>query len=220
MKLIQNVARYIHETYNDCSVKGEGGGGSKDIRIISNGNMASRNNVQELQSSAATSFLSGIMCGEGLLRDPAIFYTNDSAKDDDINDNRRDTDTRYELFREYCALSNAYYLKKGWEQLDSYNHAAKMQGRANHNDGRIELEEEQVSIQIDIARQHLTWMLGKSGHGRSVRYRYINTKVYRRHTDLLKALNEAKCLEELLSIAEINLPKGLKCSDEFNQNDF
>lgn len=45
--------------------------------------------------------------------------------------------------------------------------------------------------QIYIARQHLTWMLGKSGHGRTVRYEHIGPQ-YRKHVHLKAALDNAR----------------------------
>lgn len=59
--------------------------------------------------------------------------------------------------------------------------------------------------QVYIARQHLAWMLGKSGHGRMVRYVYIGAQ-YRKHVHLKDALNGATSLEDLLVIAEHCLP--------------
>ena len=54
--------------------------------------------------------------------------------------------------------------------------------------------------QIYIARQHLNWLLRKSGHGRMVRYEYIGN-VYQKHVHLMQALNEAKSIQELQNIA-------------------
>ena len=172
--------------------------------------------AQKLQRSSE-SFIDGIMCGEGLLRDPAIFLAKCGSE---MHEVCYDKD-RYELFTEYCQLSNAYYLQGGWEGLDDYNHRNKKYRRGQDSQESAVVfarKEDQESMQVCIARQHLTWMLGKSGHGRSVRYRYINTNVYRRHTDLMKALNEAKSLTELQRIAEINFPKGLKSSDEYDND--
>jgi tRNA-dihydrouridine synthase len=59
--------------------------------------------------------------------------------------------------------------------------------------------------QIYIARQHLTWMLGKSGHGRMVRYAHIGAQ-YRKHVHLKDALNNAATIDDLLAIAEVCLP--------------
>jgi hypothetical protein len=61
------------------------------------------------------------------------------------------------------------------------------------------------SRQIYIARQHLTWMLGKTGHGRTVRYEYIGPQ-YRKHVHLKDALNNAASLDDLLTIASHCLP--------------
>ena len=191
----------------------------KDIRIVSNGNMTSRNDVQNLKLSWNNeSFVDGIMCGEGLLRDPAIFLSDNDHGSTNEYDTHHMKD-RCELFVEYCRLSNAYGIKGGWECLDNYIRRGRNQPfkrkEQQYAGGDRDEEENQESMQIYIARQHLTWMLGKTGHGRTVRYRYINTQVHRRHTDLLKALNDARSLEELQRIAEVNLPKGLRSSDEY-----
>ena len=79
----------------------------------------------------------GIMSAEGILRDPAIFTQ------------LRDCPDRNELFQEYCDLSEKYLEAGAWT-------SAQRQFPA-----------EKGSIQIFIARQHLAWMLEKSGHGRS-----------------------------------------------------
>lgn len=59
--------------------------------------------------------------------------------------------------------------------------------------------------QIYIARQHLSWMLGKSGHGRMVRYAYIGP-YYKKHVHLMQDMNAATSVEDLLCIAERCLP--------------
>lgn len=59
--------------------------------------------------------------------------------------------------------------------------------------------------QIYIARQHLSWMLGKSGHGRMVRYEYIGA-FYKKHVHLMQDMNAATCIFDLLCIAERCLP--------------
>jgi hypothetical protein len=59
--------------------------------------------------------------------------------------------------------------------------------------------------QVYIARQHLAWMLGKSGHGRMVRYVHLGV-CYKKHVHLMQALNEAASIDELLAIADKCLP--------------
>ena len=57
--------------------------------------------------------------------------------------------------------------------------------------------------QMYIARQHLCWMLGKSGHGRLVRFQHIGShEHFRKHVHLMQALNSATTVAELLDIAE------------------
>jgi hypothetical protein len=53
--------------------------------------------------------------------------------------------------------------------------------------------------QIETARQHLFWMLGKRGHGRTVRFTHRGP--YKMHTDLLNRVKDAAGLEELEEIA-------------------
>jgi hypothetical protein len=55
------------------------------------------------------------------------------------------------------------------------------------------------------SQQHLPWMLGKTGHGRTVRYEYIGPQ-YRKHVHLKDALNNAASLDDLLTIASHCLP--------------
>jgi hypothetical protein len=57
--------------------------------------------------------------------------------------------------------------------------------------------------QIETARQHLFWMLGKRGHGRTVRFTHRGP--YKMHTDLLHRVKDATMLEELEGIAGVCL---------------
>jgi hypothetical protein len=57
--------------------------------------------------------------------------------------------------------------------------------------------------QIETARQHLFWMLGKRGHGRTVRFTHRGP--YKMHTDLLHRVKDAVVLEELEWIAGVCL---------------
>jgi len=104
------------------------------------------------------------------------------------------------LFVEYCMLSEAYREAGGWALQDAYD-ATKKGGNGGNGAGR----------QVDVARQHLSWMLGKSGHGRLVRYKYglvnggggscLTKDGYEKHVHILRDLNEATCIEDLLIIA-------------------
>jgi hypothetical protein len=66
-----------------------------------------------------------------------------------------------------------------------------------------EEEKEGVEKQIEVARQHLYWMLEKKGHGRTVRF--VHRGTYARHTDLLSDLKCAHTLEALQQISKICL---------------
>lgn len=59
--------------------------------------------------------------------------------------------------------------------------------------------------QMYIARQHLSWMLGKTGHGRMVRYQWIGA-YYKKHVHLMQDMNSANSIADLLCIAERCLP--------------
>jgi hypothetical protein len=57
--------------------------------------------------------------------------------------------------------------------------------------------------QLDTARQHLLWMVEKKGHGRTVRFVHLGT--FKRHTDLLCAINSAVTLRDLVLISNVCL---------------
>lgn len=100
------------------------------------------------------------------------------------------------LFREYCELSVLYQQHGGWEKLDIHYTRSYLKNKdpAHFIDYVVE------SRQIYIARQHLAWMLGKSGHGRMVRYAYIGA-CYKKHVHLMQALAEAASIDDMLIIA-------------------
>lgn len=96
-----------------------------------------------------------------------------------------DTPDKLYIFEEYCHLSELYRAGGGWSAMDAYE--------AQRNINR------EQSKQIFVARQHLTWMLGKSGHGRLVRFRHRGD--FQKHAHLLLALNEANDMAALKAIA-------------------
>mmetsp|Transcript_23373 Transcript_23373/g.30525 ORF Transcript_23373/g.30525 Transcript_23373/m.30525 type:complete len:204 (-) Transcript_23373:37-648(-) len=53
---------------------------------------------------------------------------------------------------------------------------------------------------LPCIRQHLSWMLGKTGHGRSVRYKYLGC--YQKHKNLNDALLQATNLSDFQIIVE------------------
>lgn len=155
------------------------------------------------------------MSAEGLLRCPCLFLIHKHLRGDDncqlacstpleiahrvhehadddffecrrCNDICRETNQPdlYTLFEEYCGLSEQYDELGGWRGMDEY-----------------EMQKRNESRQIYIARQHLVWMLGKSGHGRSVRYKHLGPS-YKRQSDLFNDINSAVCLNGLLAIAK------------------
>ena len=141
------------------------------------------------------------MSAEGILRNPAIFLYQQQQQQPKALACTTDATTisttsppsllstvsLFELFSEYCELSMQYAKSNGWSALDHYLQQ------------KHPLEE---SRQIYCARQHLFWMLNKRGHGRSVRFMFISHSNYRKHTQLLTAVNDARTLTDLLIIAK------------------
>lgn len=125
------------------------------------------------------------------------------------------------LFQEYCILSDEYGRLGGWSGLDHYYTAwyqktsptaatdERSLACAIPENAEVLLPSQSQSTlesrQIFIARQHLNWMLGKSGHGRTVRYTYISSN-YKKHVHLMSALNDAKDMKALLDIGNSCLP--------------
>jgi len=204
------IARTIHEEFNGS------------IPVISNGNITTPNDVTAALREASPCV--GVMSAEGILANPAVFYnltrtpevvTAQDTQTQRIGDEdaapssgappgieqRVFAPSLLALYREYCALTTQYKQHGGWQKLDAYytSNYLKNKSPTAENDYIPE------SRQIYIARQHLAWMLGKSGHGRMVRYTYIGA-CYKKHVHLMQALNEATSIDELLSVAEKCLP--------------
>jgi hypothetical protein len=168
------------------------------------------------------------MSAEGILRDPAIFshaYNTDCA--DTINNEESVIPDRNELFQEYCDLSELYEKAGGWMPLLTPDNQSSPQTHTkthsiiDNNKSECTVLDKidntlhpQYRQQIYVARQHLTWMLGKSGHGRCVRYEYLGTH-YTKHTQLLNALNEAMTIADLRVISA-NCLVGVQGSSAYN----
>lgn len=153
-----------------------------------------------------------MMSAEGILKDPALFqrYLNDYESNQ--SQTNLEIPSLYHLFEEYCQLSQIYSSLGGWNGFDEFERIKRMNRLNLENiDKESSLEfEESIKLnieskQITIAKQHLNWMLGKSGHGRLIRYEYKSEK-YHKHTEQMNALKEANSLEELLNIAQGALP--------------
>jgi tRNA-dihydrouridine synthase len=156
------------------------------VPVVSNGNVKSPCDViNALEHTAAH----GVMSAEGILADPAIFrralqMSPNNGDEYEGHDRPSSGPDRATLFDEYCELSEAYARAGGWTAIDSVH---------------IQNGKQEESKQMYIARQHLTWMLEKSGHGGCVRYKYAGT--FKKHTHLLWALKEASTLNDLRVIA-------------------
>jgi tRNA-dihydrouridine synthase len=175
--------------------------------VVSNGNLRCAHDLESAIHTTGTSCV-GVMSAEGLLRNPCLFMTHNGwvegdradgagqSADTDADDSdlftcpkcnainrRQGIPDMYTLFENYCALSEKYRELGGWSGMDEY-----------------ELSTKQELKQIYIARQHLTWFLGKEGHGRTVRFKNLGA-CYKRHSDLLKELAATSSIESLLLIA-------------------
>ncbi len=175
-----------------------------NIPVVANGNISCTRDIAKALAAAYPCV--GTMSAEGILKDPAIFACacvtaeeTASQSADGLLGRRHSMGcpvcsgqplpaagrpSALELFNEYCDLSEQYRALGGWVGIDSYESSKRSESK-----------------QIYIARQHLVWMLGKTGHGRTVRYERLGT-AYRRHTDLLEALNCAKTIDDLRVIAQ------------------
>ena len=212
------IARILHTEFNGT------------IPVISNGNITTPRDAITARQEATPCV--GVMSAEGILADPAVFCglprdlpssstlnatestecvavpsssstpeEIDTAMMSHVASNRTIKPSLLALFREYCELSVLYQQHGGWEKLDIHytRNFLKNKDPAHIIDYVVE------SRQIYIARQHLAWMLGKSGHGRMVRYTYIGA-CYKKHVHLMQALAEAASIDDLLNIAEKCLP--------------
>lgn len=199
---------------------------------MSNGNITTPSDAVTALREASPCV--GVMSAEGILANPALFYKltttppeacalvsepyalspptgAESAEPVDtathrstkvIATERTFAPSLLALYREYCTLTTQYKQYGGWEKLDTYYTSNYLKNKSPTSENDYVPE----SRQIYIARQHLAWMLGKSGHGRMVRYANIGA-CYKKHVHLMQALNEATSIDDLLSIAENCLPK-------------
>ena len=212
MFAIAAIARAIAAEYNGT------------IPIISNGNITTPSDVvTALRESAPCC---GVMSAEGILANPAIFKDlrprdiepSSTTAPHNLPDQeivpasdalvtkpsplpRSNAPSLFALFREYCELSVLYQQQGGWVEMDAFY--ARNDAATAAATGQSEWVRE--SRQIYIAKQHLAWMLGKSGHGRMVRYTYISA-CYKKHVHLMQALAESTTIEDLVSIADKCLP--------------
>lgn len=180
-----------------------------NIPVVSNGNIRCAHDIRSAQ--ACTPSCLGVMSAEGILRNPSIFYTflkmgvrETSEAGPQFENNVPDTSTAddffscrrcsyinreesvpdlFSLFEEYCMLSERYRLMGGWDGMNAYEQSKRGESK-----------------QLYIARQHLVWMLGKSGHGRTVRYHHLGD-CYKKHVQLLNDLTSTSTMDKLVDIA-------------------
>lgn len=69
----------------------------------------------------------------------------------------------------------------------------------NDNQKRDDISNNGHTKQMEIARQHLSFMLEKRGHGGSVRYNHMGP--YKRHTDLLNDIKNSATIQNLVLIS-------------------
>ena len=110
------------------------------------------------------------------------------------------------LFEQYCSLSKAYAEAGGWQALDSYRPCVPQWPGQDWKPPAPPLLLSPTAVvgeskQIHIARQHLYWMLGKEGHGRSVQFVRRGAPHFKKPCHLLLALKDASSLEDLIAIA-------------------
>jgi len=180
------------------------------VPVIANGNISCRQDVA--RALAASSPCIGVMSGEGLLADPAIFSTTATTATSAASIDR------HGLFVEYCELSRLYEASGGWQAVDSLHHSSCFPSAASASSSSSSTSSTSESKQISVARAHLSWMLEKQGHGRTVRYAHTNFTHYKKHCHVLKALNEATSLDDLLQISSKCLV-GVYGSSGFTQRE-
>jgi tRNA-dihydrouridine synthase len=166
--------------------------------------------------------IGGIMSGEGILKDPAIFQRSLLLLSLDESSCR--LPSLRELFVEYCHLSQIYSSLHGWqgfnilEQRKQSSPGLVLLSSSSSPQSLASIEEQEQqspppakkalieSKELSVARQHLNWLLGKSGHGRLIRYEHRAREVYRTQVDQMNAMNCSRDIHELLQIAESSLP--------------
>lgn len=188
----------------------------QQVVVISNGNIISPDdifrNIKILQDSCQTnetidsksppSPIRGFMSAEGILKDPALFYRFQLLQDSVTSTTVSTPPTLSELFAEYCKISSLYSSLNGWEGLNLLDAQKCSQVISfSHTSASSDVSHSLLPKSVSVARQHLNWMLGKSGHGRLIRYEYL-AEVYKRHTDQMNEINRCTNVEELLQIAE------------------
>jgi tRNA-dihydrouridine synthase len=140
-----------------------------------------------------------VMSAEGILRNPSLFLP--------LTGGGGASPSLRALFQEYCDISSAYAAMGGWDGMDACERDAlnrRLEERGDEG-GEREVMNDRRCKQVAVAKQHLSWLLGKSGHGRLVRFEHKGVD-FRKHTHQLDALKEAQTLDDLMRIAQLSLP--------------
>lgn len=87
---------------------------SPPVRVIANGNIYSRSDVNVAASSSSPAV--GLMSAEGILRDPSLFAPQETSirLGESAVESLPDRNC---LFQEYCDLSEKYRVAGGWDLL-------------------------------------------------------------------------------------------------------
>lgn len=182
---------------------------AQQIPVLLNGNITTRHDV--LRAMASTSPVAGVMSAEGLLADPALFV---AYKEKPAIETTPRAD-RCQLFHEYCELSRRYQLSSGWDALESLLPTCTT---SNESIKHEQQQKDHNRHQMYVAKQHLMYMLGKSGHGRTVRFQFEGAHVYKKHVHVLNAINAAATLDHLKEIA-VHCLVGVYESNPFSEDD-
>ena len=91
------------------------------------------------------------------------------------------------------------------------NHSSNSNSNSNINSSS---NNEKEAKQLTVARQHLAYMLQKSGHGRSVRFRH--TGAHAKHAHLWTRVQGARSLDDLRGVA-VECLRGVHSSDPYEE---
>jgi tRNA-dihydrouridine synthase len=186
LPIIGQLAAHLHHYHNSHPPIASSYWWDQQVFVLSNGNITSPEDI-----SVNDSLLTEAYCATAISLTPTEVppdhWTGGYMSGEGILKNPAifhrclDAPSLFEIFEEYCSLSTLYYEMSGCD---------------------LSQPSESRQKQVNIARQHLNWMLGKSGHGRLIRYEYRG-EIFRTNVDQMNALNEATTITDLLNIAKV-----------------